>query len=261
MHEQIISRNSNTATDGLWRTLKRPEIYKPLIIINAFFAFQQLSGTFVIIVYATQFAEEAGAGIDKFLCTVLIGVSRVLATIVLAYFILDKYGRRPPSIFSGVGMSPYFLLRLVLSHTRCFLISHSFVGMTVSMLVLSVYSSFGKHLPFASWVTTGFLLVFIITSTFGFLTIPFTMLPEMFPQRVRGLTAGITVSIAYFMSFLVTKLYPSMLEWMGNGGVFLFYGVISFFGTIFVHFILPETKGKTLQEIENLFKKKTPSLS
>lgn len=103
MQEQIMSRNGNTATDGLWRTLKRPEIYKPLIIINAFFAFQQLSGTFVIIVYATQFAEEAGAGIDKFLCTVLIGASRVLATVILAYFILDKYGRRPPSIFSGVG--------------------------------------------------------------------------------------------------------------------------------------------------------------
>lgn len=124
------------------------------------------------------------------------------------------------------------------------------------MLVLSVYSSYGKHLPFSSWITTGFLLVFIITSTFGFLTIPFTMLPEMFPQRVRGLTAGITVSIAYFMSFLVTKLYPTMLSWMGNGGVFLFYGVISMLGTVFVHFILPETKGKTLQEIENLFKKK-----
>ena len=131
--------------------------------------------------------------------------------------------------------------------------------MTISMLVLSAYSSFGKHLPFASYMTTGFLLVFIITSTFGFLTIPFTMLPEMFPQRVRGLTAGITVSIAYFVSFLVTKLYPSMLSWMGNGGVFLFYGVISMLGTVFVHLILPETKGKTLQEIENLFKKKQAS--
>lgn len=93
LHDQIVTRNmSSGGPEGLWTTLKRPEIYKPLAIINAFFAFQQFSGTFVIIVYATQFAEEAGAGIDKFLCTVLIGLSRVLATIVLAYFILDKYG-------------------------------------------------------------------------------------------------------------------------------------------------------------------------
>lgn len=72
-----------------------------MAIINAFFAFQQFSGTFVIIVYATQFASD---GIDKFLVTVLIGFSRVIATLILAFFILDKYGRKPPSIFSGIGM-------------------------------------------------------------------------------------------------------------------------------------------------------------
>lgn len=125
--------------------------------------------------------------------------------------------------------------------------------MTISMLILAVYASFGEHLPFASWVTTAFLLIYIITSTFGFLTIPFTMLPELFPQRVRGVTAGITVCFAYFMSFIVIKSYPSMLSWMGNGTIFLFYGIVSLFGTLFVHFLLPETKGKTLQEIENLF--------
>jgi hypothetical protein len=52
---------------------------------------------------ATSFASEAGDGMDKFFVTVLIGLSRVIATIILAYFILDKYGRRPPSIFSGLG--------------------------------------------------------------------------------------------------------------------------------------------------------------
>lgn len=109
MHDQIVARNLSSGPEGLWATLKRPEIYKPLAIINSFFAFQQFSGTFVIVVYATKFAEEAGAGIDKFLCTVLIGLARVIATIILAYFILDKYGRRPPSIFSGIGKHLSFL--------------------------------------------------------------------------------------------------------------------------------------------------------
>lgn len=137
-------------------------------------------------------------------------------------------------------------------------IKSSFIllGMTISMLILSVYSTFGEHLPFRYWMTTAFLLIYIITSTFGFLTIPFTMLPELFPMRVRGLTAGITVCMAYFMSFLVIKSYPSMLSWMGNGMIFLFYALISLLGTLFVHLVLPETKGKSLQEIENLFKEK-----
>lgn len=277
MHEQIVSRTSAGA-DGLWETLKRPEIYKPLAIINAFFAFQQFSGTFVIIVYATQFAMEAGAGIDKLLCTVLIGLSRVVATIILAYFILDKYGRKPPSIFSGIGKQRFGSCWCwCWCEFKCcdwnWLTSFFFSGMTISMLILSVYSAYGAHLPFRNWVTTSFLLVYIITSTFGFLTIPFTMLPELFPQRVRGLTAGISVCMAYFMSFIVIKSYPSMLAWMGNGTIFLFYGLVRYFklfslkspynlsfdpfsllGTVFVHLFLPETKGKSLQEIEHLFK-------
>lgn len=110
MHDQIISRNSSSVGDGLWTTLKKPEIWKPLAIINLFFGFQQFSGTFVIIVYATNFSSD---GIDKFLVTVLIGLSRVIATVVLAYFILDKYGRKPPSIFSGIGES---LKILFISH-------------------------------------------------------------------------------------------------------------------------------------------------
>jgi hypothetical protein len=89
-HDQINSQNS-AGNESLAATLKRPEIYKPLAIINAFFAFQQFSGTFVVVVYAAQFASEAGSGIDKFLATVLIGASRVIATVILAYFILDRY--------------------------------------------------------------------------------------------------------------------------------------------------------------------------
>lgn len=154
------------------------------------------------------------------------------------------------------------LVRLANDYLLCFRFNSKklhFSGMTISMFVLSAYSEFGHRLPGASWMTTTFLLVYIITSTFGFLTIPFAMLPEMFPQRVRGLTAGITVCMAYLMSFIVIKAYPSMLSSMGNGTIFLFYGIVSLLGTLFVHFILPETKGKTLQEIENLFKARRAS--
>lgn len=129
------------------------------------------------------------------------------------------------------------------------------------MLILSVYAAFGNKLPLTEWVTTSFLLVYIVTSTFGFLTIPFTMLPELFPQRVRGVTAGITVCMAYLMSFIAIKSYPSMLETIGNSMIFLIYGIFSLVGTVFVHFILPETKGKSLEEIENLFKERRTSES
>lgn len=133
-----------------------------------------------------------------------------------------------------------------------------YIGMTISMLILALYSSsFASNLPYRSWISTFFLLAYIVTSTFGFLTIPFTMLPELFPQRVRGVTAGLTVCLAYFLSFIAIKVYPSMLLIMGNEFIFLFYGLVSLLGTVFVYYILPETKGKSLQEIENLFKRRT----
>lgn len=123
------------------------------------------------------------------------------------------------------------------------------------MFLLSVYSSsLSEYLPYRSWIATFCLLAYIVTSTFGFLTIPFTMLPELFPQRVRGVVAGMTVCVAYFMSFIAIKSYPTMLQHTSNDIIFLLYGVVAFLGTIFVYYILPETKGKTLQEIENLYK-------
>jgi MFS family permease len=129
--------------------------------------------------------------------------------------------------------------------------------MAVSMLMLSLYSSYGDLLPSKDLVTIFFLLIFIITSTFGFLTIPFTMLPELFPIHVRGITAGFSVSFAYLSSFVAIKLYPTMVESMGSGSVFLIYGVISIAATFFAYYILPETKGKSLEEIENMFKSRS----
>lgn len=216
-------------------TLKKPEVYKPLAIIIGFFGIQQFSGIFAMIAYATKFAVEAGVTIDPFLCTVLIGVARVLATVLVGY-ILDKWGRKPPSIFSGIGM------------TLCMF------GLAAYLMVPALQSS--EYL--AGWLPTFLLIAYIFTSTLGFLTIPFTMLPELFPQRIRGLASGVTICFAYLMSFIVIKMYPTMLEVMGNEYVLIFYGTISLLGIFYVKFLVPETKGKTFQEIEELFKKKEP---
>jgi MFS family permease len=104
IQNQIMSRRMNSSVvPSVWKVISVPEIYKPLLIINAFFAFQQFTGTFVIVVYATKFVESTSADVDIFLITVLIGVSRVIGTLILAFFILDRFGRKPPTIFSGIG--------------------------------------------------------------------------------------------------------------------------------------------------------------
>lgn len=91
----------------------------------------------------------------------------------------------------------------------------------------------------------------------GLLTIPFTLLGEMYPANARGLASGITLSAAFTMTFIVLKLYPTFVSMWGNNNLFLFFGVMSLLSVIYVYFMVPETKGKTLQEIGEIFRKKS----
>jgi sugar phosphate permease len=82
------------------------------------------------------------------------------------------------------------------------------------------------------------------------------MIGELFPTRVRGLAGGITTCCAYLFSFAVLKTYPEMKDTLGRQGVFLFYGAAALLGTVFLWLCLPETQGKTLEEVERMFSRK-----
>jgi len=206
--------------------LKQPEVWKPLLIMNVFFAFQQLSGIFIIIVYAVQFSIEAGVEIDPLLMAILIGVTRVVTTILFG-FILDKWGRRQPALISCIGM-------------------------TICMILLAG-STWFPALGEIPYLSVCCIIIYIFTSTFGLMTLPFSMLGEVFPQKVRGQCAGITISVCSILFFIVVNQYPYMVDQLGKEMVFGFFGLISFLAIGFIYFFLPETKGKTLHEIEEYF--------
>uniref|UniRef100_A0A182NAM9 Major facilitator superfamily (MFS) profile domain-containing protein n=1 Tax=Anopheles dirus TaxID=7168 RepID=A0A182NAM9_9DIPT len=222
-----VMAQKRAGQESFLRLLRQPQVYKPLGIIIGFFGFQQFSGIFVIVVYAAKVSSEASVSMDPFLCTVLIGITRVLATLLVAY-ILDTLGRKPPSIFSGVGM-------------------------LVCMFGLALCSYF-PPIEGLKWIPTVLILTYIFTSTLGFLTMPFSMLAELFPQAVRGPASGVTVFFTYLMSFFTIKLYPTMVDLIGSANVFIIYGVVSLLGVLYVIYFVPETKGKSLQEIEDYFR-------
>lgn len=206
---------------------RRPEVYKPFILMCSMFAFQQLTGIFVVIVYAAQFCKSSGVSIDPFLCAVAIGTSRAIATILIG-FCMDKYDRRKPALFSSCSM-------------------------TICMFGIAayVYNSNDESL---NWLPVLLVIGFLFTSTFGLLTMSFTMVAEVYPQDVRGLASGLTTSFGFVICFLVLKLYPTMVIAVGDVSVFIFFGIISLISVAFMYFYLPETKGKSLEEIEQMFK-------
>ncbi|EDW58698.1 facilitated trehalose transporter Tret1-2 homolog [Drosophila virilis] len=207
--------------------LKLPEVYKPLLILMALFAFQQLSGIFVVIVYAVQISTEAGVSIDPFMCAVLIGTARVLTTCPMGY-VLEKWGRRRAGIISTFGM-------------------------TVSMLLLACYGWF-EILQSVPYLPVIAIVGFIVLSTLGLYTLPFFMISELFPQKVRGPASGLTVAVGMFFAFLCIKIYPDLKATIGMSNAFVFFGIMSFLGLIFIYCALPETRRRTLLEIEEQFR-------
>ncbi|XP_023701755.1 facilitated trehalose transporter Tret1 isoform X1 [Cryptotermes secundus] len=215
--------------------LKRPEAYKPLLIMNAFFFFQQFSGIFVVIFYAASIVRDTGLSFDDYLATVLIGVSRFATSLAISYA-SKRCGRRLLCNISGVGTTlSVGALAAFLSFMHCGIISPEAV-MTYS------------------WFPVTALILSVMTGTVGFMTLPFAMLGEVFPLEIRGSACGFTTFMATIFSFLAVKLFPDMGHWMGYDNVFTLYTAVIAIGTVTMYFCLPETHGRTLPEIEELFR-------
>ncbi|XP_069699247.1 facilitated trehalose transporter Tret1-like isoform X5 [Periplaneta americana] len=237
--DAMISSRTQQTSESSWKDtlafLKRPEAYKPLLIFNAFFFFQQFSGIFVIIFYAVSIIRESRVNFDGYLATVLIGVCRLVVSVIIS-FASRRYGRRLLCNISGVGLTlttGCLALFLSLNH-----------GGIIDAKALATYT----------WIPVSALLLSVLLGTVGFLTLPFAMIGEVYPLKIRGSACGFTTFMATIFVFVAVKLYPEMKHLMGLHNVFVFYTAVACAGTVTMYFCLPETQGKTLEEIEEYFR-------
>ncbi|KAH8283698.1 hypothetical protein KR018_012543 [Drosophila ironensis] len=225
--QKSLQQRDAQAKASFWRSLKQPEVHKPLLILMTLFAFQQLTGIFVVIVYAVQISSEAGIQIDPFMCALLIGLARLVTTCPMGY-ILELWGRRRAGIISTLGMTVCMLL---------------LAGQSRLELLRGI-----PYLPVAA------IVGFIVLSTLGLYTLPFFMISELFPQRVRGPASGLTVAVGMFISFVCLKTFPDLKEAIGMPNCFVFFGAMAALALVFVYWALPETRRRTLLEIEEQFR-------
>ncbi|GAB1859080.1 Solute carrier family 2, facilitated glucose transporter member 8 [Camponotus japonicus] len=205
----------------------------PFVIMLSYFFFQQFSGIFVIIYNAVAIMDKSGVQIDPYIGAILIGVARFIASLLTAEM-SRKFGQRISSIISGIGM-------------------------TIFMGGLSLYlflAENGTVISDKGMIPAACMMLYIFTSSLGYMIIPFAMVGEIFPSKVKDILSGLTVAIGYVFSAITIKIYPDMLKLMNMHGVCLFFAIISFVGVIFIVLFLPETKGKSLREIEDMFSKK-----
>lgn len=212
------------ASESLGQAIRRPEVYKPLLMMVGFFGFQQACGVVVIIVYAVQIAQRAGVSIDPVLVAVMLGVARIITTFFMSH-IFEKWGRKPAGIFSASGMG-------------------------CCMLILAAGGWWPDTVGTWSWLPVFCIVAHIVFSTMGMLTLPFIMISEVFPQSVRGSASGISVFFGMILAFIMLKIYPDMEALLGVANLFAFYAGVSFLAAVFIWSFVPETRGRTLVEIE-----------
>ncbi|XP_063218760.1 facilitated trehalose transporter Tret1-like [Bacillus rossius redtenbacheri] len=210
--------------------LRLPQAWKPLVVLNTYFFFQQFSGIYVVVGYAVDMVELAGVVVDAYTAAVVLATVQLVAGVVVS-FMMTSCGRRPLSIASGSGM-------------------------TTCMFALAVYlqiSGVDSRTSHAVWLPLTALSLYVLSNAIGFHTLPWAMIGEIFPARVSGLAGGITTFMAYLFNFFALKTYPTLKTSLGAPGVFYLYGSVSLLATVFVAIFLPETHGKTLHEIEEMF--------
>jgi MFS transporter, SP family, sugar:H+ symporter len=200
-----------------------------LVVAIGLAVFQQLIGINTIIYYAPTTLTSVGfKPEDAIYLNLIIGVLNVAMTII-AIRIIDRVGRKPMLLAGLVGMVA------------------SLAVLGVASEVLAKPNSPGDP---AAIVTFVCLASFIVSFAATWGPAVWVMLPEVLPLRVRGTAMGVAVCLHWFANFLVSQSFPIFLDKWGAGPVFLGYAGVGVLAFVFVKALVPETKGRSLEEIE-----------
>jgi len=204
-----------------FKQLLDPGIKKVLLIGIVIAAFQQWCGINVIFNYADEIFTAAGYGVSDILFNIVITGSVNLIFTFVAIFTVDKLGRRALMLTGSAGLAGIYAFMGAAYY-------FGVTGMPMLILVILAIASYAMSLAPVTWV----------------------VLSEIFPNRIRGAAMAVATVALWIASFILTYTFPLLNSALGASGTFWLYGVISVFGFIFIYKKLPETKGKSLEEIE-----------
>ncbi|CAH8252854.1 unnamed protein product [Arabidopsis lyrata] len=213
--------------------LKRRRYYFPLMVGIGLLVLQQLGGINGVLFYSSTIFESAGVTSSN-VATFGVGVVQVVATAV-ATWLVDKSGRRLLLMISSIGMTISLVIVAVAFYLK------EFVSPDSNMYnILSMVSVVG-------------VVAMVISCSLGMGPIPWLIMSEILPVNIKGLAGSIATLLNWFVSWLVTMTANMLLAW-SSGGTFTLYALVCGFTVVFVSLWVPETKGKTLEEIQALFR-------
>jgi SP family arabinose:H+ symporter-like MFS transporter len=208
-----------------WRLLLHPSLRLVMTIGIVVGILQQITGINAVFFYAPMIFEKSGIGTNAaFMQAALVGLVNLVFTVV-AMAVIDRFGRRP-------------------------LLINGLSGITVCMLLLALGFSDGDG------ASPRLILVAIVGFVASFAVslgpVMWVLFSELFPNRVRGVAISFVGLVNSATAFLVTLVFPWQLQTLGSSTTFLLYGIFAVLGLAFVMRVVPETKGRSLEELEKV---------
>ncbi|PNF39483.1 hypothetical protein B7P43_G11053 [Cryptotermes secundus] len=203
----------------LWVEIRKMSFLKPFVVMVVFFSVMQFSGVNAVAFYTVTILNGVGSGLDAFLATNIIGLIRVLMSVV-ACILARRFGRRLLAISSSLGAA-------------------------ASLLGLGAVGP--------GWAPVVLLVSYICFISIGLVPLPWVMVGEVFPSVVRGFGSGASTCHCFLVFFAVVKTGPDLIASVGIHGAFYTYGAVALGGAVFLYAFLPETRNRTLQDIEDTY--------
>jgi len=227
---EIQSALSQAEERGHFADLLATSVRPALTVGIGLAIFQQITGINTVIYYAPSIIQSAGisSAAGAILATAGIGLVNVLMTIV-AMWLIDRVGRRP-LLLTGIS------------------------GMVVSLGVLGFV--FRTHQPSAGlgWLAVVILMAYVASFAISLGPIFWLLIAEIYPLRVRGIAEGAAAGTNWAANLLVSVTFLSLLQALGPSWTFWLYALLAIGSLVFSYSLVPETKGRTLEEIEQAWR-------
>lgn len=229
----------------------------PFLILLCLFLLQQTSGTYVVIFYTVNIFQSVGGNLhmsfDAYTATVALGVLRFICSLV-AVMLSRVVGRRPIMLISSLGMAACAAAAAACTYMN-----------NMNDIIFEMHNSTGNSTVqpnvggVSEWWIMVAILLYVAAGSIGLMVIPWTLISELLPLKVRAFGSGLMISYSYLLLFVIIKTFPFLVDLVTFPVVLITYAVMSAVCAVFVYFCLPETFGKSLKDIEKHFEKRTYS--
>merc|ERR1711874_210702 len=243
----IRKRERNSIT-----LLLSPQIFKPFAICMAMMFFLQMSGFNVMVFYCATIFQTAGSTIDPNVASIIVGVVLLISCFV-ALGVVSQLGRKVILVLSIFGMSV-----CQMSLGACFYLKETsddtvLLANSTDTVSVQTYDSILGWLPLVS------VIGFLFLGNIGYGTLIWVVTAELLPPRVRAMANSFIICFAFITGFIVAKTFVDLIESsLHESGTFWLYGGVCFVGGVFTLIFVPETRNKSIEEIQDYFRGKKP---